>query len=248
MTEGFVGRLLGKLEKTEVVERPFPHLVIQSVFDEQTYEKIQRSFFKPKEMEPLSEDHPDRFVIHLSKVKNWDKDGDQRKSFWKGLTDSLADVTVSTALFRKFENYAMLNPKFRELSRGNNQSLNLLPRTVLSRDMETYSLGPHKDIWDKLLTVLFYLPASSGLGHSGTSLFSPKDPKRQFEHHAHYKFSLFDELTEIPFEPNSLMMFLKTDSSYHGVKATAASPPPRDLIMHNVYLVDDQEKPIVESR
>ena len=83
----------------------------------------------------------------------------------------------------------------------------------LVRDPPGYQLGPHTDDPKKVFALVFYLK-----GENGTSLYVPKE--KGFEHDglAHLKFSDFERVKEIPFIPNSVGGFARTNSSFHGVE------------------------------
>jgi FkbM family methyltransferase len=91
----------------------------------------------------------------------------------------------------------------------------LTDETLLIRDKPGYSIGPHTDHPDKVISALFYLE-----GCEGTSLYAPRKVGFTCAGGPHYSFSKFKRVLTIPFQPNSLFVFLKSDHSFHGVETT----------------------------
>lgn len=91
----------------------------------------------------------------------------------------------------------------------------LTNETLLVRDMPGYEIGPHTDSPKKVITALFYLR-----GEEGTSLYTPKDKGFTCKGGPHYEFKDFDKVATMPFKPNSMFAFLKSDKSFHGVEKT----------------------------
>ncbi len=89
----------------------------------------------------------------------------------------------------------------------------------LVRDEPGYSLGPHTDAPKKVVTALFYLPRDGSLSHLGTSLYQPKVPFTD-PSNKHHEFGDFTRVATLPYLPNSLFAFARSDSSFHGVERT----------------------------
>ena len=105
----------------------------------------------------------------------------------------------------------------------------------LIRHRAGYFLGPHSDLYTKLVVLLIYLAPDESAAHLGTSLYRPKDPGFTCPNSAHYPFEDFVRVKTAPYKPNSLLAFLRSDVSFHGVEplseqdVTACS---RDLIQY----------------
>ena len=241
MTSNYTEQLKQRLSETPVEDQPFPHVVLKEVFTEEHYQLLLQSFMDSSEMVP-NEGYDDRFVVHLSEVENWDEDGDPRKRLWMDIARELGRAEFTQEVFTAMSKHVMLNPKAAKVLEGGSPTLDLLPRTLLTRDLSTYFLGPHKDAFEKFATLLIYLPSAPDLGHSGTSFFEPRNPSKEYDTYVHHSFGDFKFVQEIPFEPNTAMMFLKTDNSFHGVRPAMGKVPPRDLIIHNFYVIDESDR------
>ena len=102
--------------------------------------------------------------------------------------------------------------------------------------MTDYSIAPHTDKPDKVVSLLFYLPADESLRELGTSLYVPKDPAFRCDGSIRHPFELFRKVTTAPFLPNSLFGFLKTDQAFHGVEVIDRPAVERNLLLYNIYV------------
>lgn len=98
--------------------------------------------------------------------------------------------------------------------------------TLLVRDMPGYKIGPHTDSPKKVITALFYLR-----GQEGTSIYTPKEKGFTCKGGPHYEFEQFDKVATMPFKPNSMFAFLKSDKSFHGVETTQHQ---RDVLLFDI--------------
>ena len=103
-------------------------------------------------------------------------------------------------------------------------------------DRTRYSLGPHTDSPTKVVSLLFYLPADERLAQHGTSIYVPKDPAFTCPGGPHHPFGGFDRIATMPFLPNSLFGFVKTDNSFHGVEPFLEPGAGRWLLLYDLRL------------
>src|SRR5919198_619398 len=61
----------------------------------------------------------------------------------------------------------------------------------LIRHRAGYFLGPHSDLYTKLVVLLIYLAPDESGGHLGTSLYRPKSPGFASRDSTHYPFEDF---------------------------------------------------------
>ncbi len=107
---------------------------------------------------------------------------------------------------------------------------------MLVRDTTNYKLGPHSDAPRKVITLLFYLPKDLSQSHLGTSIYLSKDRNFRCPGGPHYKHADFERLWTMPFVPNSLLVFLKTDRSFHGVEPVADPDTHRWLLLYDIFV------------
>jgi hypothetical protein len=113
-------------------------------------------------------------------------------------------------------------------------ALDFYDEALLVQDYTTYSLGPHTDTPSKVLSFLFYLPADDSRPHLGTSMYVPKDPAFTCRGGPHHKFEPFRRVVTMPYVPNTLFAFLKTDNSFHGVEPVTEEGVRRDLLLYDI--------------
>ena len=116
-------------------------------------------------------------------------------------------------------------------------------RSSLVKDLQKYKLGVHTDTAHKFLTFLFYIPKDNNYSNLGTTLYKPKhDVNINIGEKGNYHASLtetknnFDVVRTLPFKPNSLLLFPRTNQSFHGVEEINSEGIERNLIQLNYYL------------
>ena len=97
------------------------------------------------------------------------------------------------------------------------------------RQQPGYTLGPHTDSPRKVLTVLIYLPADSSSEEAGTVIYGSDGFRCSGK--AHHRFKDFERVKAIPFLPNTVFVFQKSDISFHGVETVKKT---RDVIQYNI--------------
>lgn len=100
----------------------------------------------------------------------------------------------------------------------------------------------------KLVSLLFYLPRDTTLQHLGTSVYLPLDPAMRCEGTARHRFDRFRRIATMPFVPNALLGFLKTDQSFHGVEAIEDQEIERNLLLYNIYVRKVVQRAAPESK
>ena len=111
---------------------------------------------------------------------------------------------------------------------GITQTCRVVPSLV--RQKAGYSLGPHTDSPNKVLTVLFYLPQEDCL-EAGTVIYRPKARGFKCEGNRHHAFRDFETVKVVPFKPDSVFAFVKSDISFHGVEPVKTT---RDVLQYNI--------------
>jgi len=102
---------------------------------------------------------------------------------------------------------------------------------LLVRDLPGYSIPPHTDSLRKVITVLIYLPENKSMEQEGTSIFTPKKDGFTCQMGQHHKFEDFDKVRTMPFRPNSMFAFARTNNSFHGVEP---SRHVRNVLLYNI--------------
>lgn len=102
---------------------------------------------------------------------------------------------------------------------------------LLVKDVAGYSIPPHTDSVKKVITVLIYLADENSNEEEGTSIFAPKKNGFTCKTGRHYKFDDFQKVDTMPFRPNSMFAFARTDDSFHGVEPCKGV---RNVLLYNI--------------
>jgi len=136
-----------------------------------------------------------------------------KSAFWRSLCSWLCSKDTMQLFLDKFE---IKTP------------CRLVPSLV--RQKAGYSLGPHTDSPNKVLTLLFYLPKEDE-EESGTVFYRPKDKGLRCAGERHHKFEDFITVKSVPFKRDSVLAFVKSDVSFHGVEPVKTT---RDVLQYNI--------------
>ena len=227
-----IEHIMESLLMAAVIQTPFEHCIIKSLFSEADFNKIHRYWPQLDAFEPLSTINPDwypeRRQFKLTNENLLSLTSNQTK-FWGNLRQSLISTAFSRAVAAKFG--PTLAPRMKAMSSG---VIELDLRIM--EDRSNYSLAPHTDIKSKLLTILIYLPHDITLAEFGTSLYKPRDPNRIFTSDQHHAREDFELVSTVPFLPNSAFVFPRTDRSFHGVEPFIKPNATRKMLVYNIYL------------
>ncbi len=220
---------------------PYPHIYVENVFPPNFYAEIQRNIPDPSAMIPIEQARPvkgykERFVLDIA--------GDQtqtlpatQKTFWKDFSGGL--------LSGRFRNLMMqiFGPFLQQRFKGA-QGLSFYDEALLVEDITKYALGPHTDSPRKVLTFLFYLPKDDTQSHLGTSIYIARDGTFTCPGGPHYPFDKFLRVTTMPFRPNALFAFVKTETSFHGVEPVTDPDTKRWLLLYDIYVKQAAQQPL----
>jgi hypothetical protein len=212
---------------------PFPHFFIRNAFPADYYDEMQAMLPDPSAMVTISEARPvpkgaykERFVLAFGGEQFAALPEDKRR-FWGELHRWLVGGMFSHVVLQKFSPF--INERFK------GQQVSFYDEALLVQDTTNYALGPHSDTPRKVVTFLFYLPRDESQRHLGTSVYVPKDRNFRCPGGPHYPHANFDRVWTMPFLPNSLFVFLKTTTSFHGVEPIADADTRRWLLLYDIH-------------
>ena len=222
-----------KLAEAPVHETPFPYCVVDEVFPRDFYQDIQENFPDPSELIPLEDtgramNYKERFVMEF-KDECLARLPAGKRAFWLGLSEWLLGKSFRAATLNTFRRY--VEPQFRNVP-----GAKFISDALVVEDMTNYKLGPHTDASRKVVTCLFYLPADRSLSEYGTSLYVPKSKDFRDGKGRHFPFPFFDRVLTVPFVPNTLLTFVKSDRSFHGVEPFVQTGGSRRLLMFDIQV------------
>jgi hypothetical protein len=217
---------------------PYPHFFVQNIFPAEYYAELQQMLPDSSDMLPIADVRPvkgydERFVFEL-KGPRFESLAPAKRMFWQSLHQWLVGGRFGQVVLNKFGQF--LDQRFGK------QEIGLYDEALLVQDTTNYKLGPHTDAPRKVITLLFYLPKDMSQAHLGTSIYMPKDPNFRCAGGPHYPHEGFEKLKTLPFLPNSLFAFVKTDNSFHGVEPIGDPNCKRWLLLYDMYA--QQTKPV----
>lgn len=229
MPSAFEGPLSYAIANAPLRTFPYPHIFVRDVFPAQVYAELQAHIPDPAAMTPIAEARPvkgykERFV--LDPARPGERLPESQRAFWNALHQQLTGGTLRDVLLTRFA------PVIQKRFAG--QAVRFAEETLLVEDVTHYALGPHTDSPSKVVTVLFYLPRDDSQAHLGTSIYLPKDRARRCPGGPHYGFEGFDRVATMPFLPNSMFAFAKTDNSFHGVEPVTDPDVRRWLLLYDI--------------
>jgi len=212
---------------------PFPHLLVHEVFEPEHYRRMlahllpERLMRPIKEVRALSANYSDaRFVFPLSPDALATLP-EPYGSFWSEVTEWLLAMPLLDCLLDRFAPYLA--------QRFGGRTPALYNEAMLVDDRSGYALGPHSDKPTKVITLLFYLPVDATRPHLGTAIYVPRNRSFRCPGGPHYDFALFERVRTMPYVPNTLFAFFKTDQSFHGVEPVRERDVRRQLLFYDVY-------------
>lgn len=213
-------------------DHPFPHILVHEVFEPGFYRRLQEQLLPVDRMRPIGAVRSlgksyseDRYVFAVT-PEEIGALPPQARAFWEEFSGWLLALPFTRVLFRKFA--AGLEQRFGPREPG------FFNEALLVDDRERYSLGPHSDAPTKVITVLFYLPADASRPHLGTSIYVPREPGFRCPGGPHYPFEQFERVLTMPYVPNTMFAFLKTDNSFHGVEPVRDADYRRHLLLYDI--------------
>jgi hypothetical protein len=225
MSSGADLHLLYKVANAPINTYPYPHFFVQDVFPADFYAKLQ-SMLPDREssMKPLPEvraiggdGYRERFVLVLG-GEHMDTLTEEQREFWMELRGMLVGGAFGQMLLDRF------NPVLKQRFGG--KKVGFYDEAMLVQDT---------DAGRKVVTLLFYLPRDESQRNLGTSIYLPKDRQFRCPGGPHYKREDFDRMWTMPFLPNSLFVFCKTDNSFHGVEPVTDPDTRRWLLLYDIF-------------
>jgi hypothetical protein len=213
-------------------EYPYPHIYVPDVFPKDFYAAMQRNLPDSDAMIPIEKARPvkgykERFVLSLGQ-DHLDTLPEGKKEFWQDVAGWLLAGRLMDTLLTKFQPY--IERRFQ-----NTAGMEFRNESLLVQDVTKYALGPHTDASHKVITLLFYLPKDLSQSHLGTSIYLPKERTFTCPGGPHYGFEDFRRVATMPFQPNSLFGFVKTNNSFHGVEPVLDADTRRWLLLYDIY-------------
>jgi hypothetical protein len=206
-----------RLRFAQVESEPFPHYLLDNVFPANFYASLLDHL-------PASDSYQNLFEItdlKLDHFRHRDQrdlnDGwtarlpDELRTFWDDFNSWFLGGELAGAVLNSFA--GPLTSRFGSRETWPEVSV----ESQLIRHRAGYFLGPHSDLYTKVIVLLIYLAPDDSAGHLGTSLYRPKKAGFTCGNSIHYSFDDFIKVKTAPYKPNSMLAFVRSDISFHGV-------------------------------
>jgi hypothetical protein len=234
--------VLYKIANAQINPYPFPHIYVRDVFPADYYQQL-RDNIPPREsfkslvaLKRVSATYPEsRQVLPLTPEDLQGLDEPYR-DFWREIASWMLGGNFGAIVLPMFSPY--LQKRF-----GDPSKMQFYDEALVVQDYTTYSLGPHTDSPQKVLSMLFYLPPDDSMAHLGTSIYIPKERDFQCPGGPHHSFEKFNRMVTMPYLPNTLFAFLKTPNAFHGVEPIAEPSVRRDLLLYDIKVQTPPELP-----
>jgi len=230
--------LTDRLRSAEVILEPYPHYLLDDVFPQDFYQALLRHLPESNVYENLYE----VTTLKLDHFRHRDqRDLDQGwterlppelKDFWERFDEWFLGPDLARAVLSSFA--GQLKERFGAEDSWPEVSV----ESQLIRHRAGYFLGPHSDLYTKLVVLLIYLAPDRSAEHLGTSLYRPKDPEFSCPNSTHYPFEDFVRVKTAPYRPNSLLAFFRSDVSFHGLDPLSQQDVAtcgRDVIQYTLH-------------
>ncbi|MDT7540202.1 MAG: hypothetical protein QOE33_106 [Acidobacteriota bacterium] len=233
-----LSHVVTRLRASELITEPYPHYYLEHVFPDEYYKAMLEHL-------PASGVYQNLYEVTDLKLDHF-RHRDQRnlddgwtealppelKGFWDHFDEWFLGSELARAVLRSFA--APLRARF-----GDEESWpEVSVEAQLIRHRAGYFLGPHSDLHTKLAVLLIYLAPDESGAHLGTSIYRPKEPGFSCRNSTHYPFADFVRVKTTPYKPNSLLAFLRSDTSFHGVESISeqdVNSQGRDLIQYVLH-------------
>jgi len=232
----------------EVQLEPYPHYYLENILPEDYYFSLLEHLPEGNAYQNLFEITDlklDHFRHRDQRDLNDDWTGalsNELRNFWDSFNEWFLSQELASAVLDSFADSLRLRFGPRE------SWPEVSVESQLIRHRPGYFLGPHSDLYTKLVVLLLYLPADDTTAHLGTSLYRPKDPTFACANSTHYRFEDFIRVETAPYKPNSMLAFVRSDVSFHGVEPLSEqdlSRGGRDLIQ---YVLHDKHARIAQLK
>jgi hypothetical protein len=223
-----------QIANTELLRFPYPHIFVRDIFPDDFYRRLQAALPDSSEMVPIAQARPvtgykERFVMVLS-PEQIERLPPDKRHFWAEFAAWLLAGRFGAHVLGKFD--SVIKARFK----NETAKLDFYSEALLIEDRTNYSLGPHTDSPRKVVSLLFYLPTDDSQAAAGTSIYVPNEQNFVCPGGPHYPFDKFGLVRTMPYLPNTLLAFAKTNNSFHGVEPVVCRDRNRWLLLYDIYL------------
>ena len=221
--EEIIEHLVGRINEAQMRAEPAPHIFVEGIFPAEFYKSILEEFsaVTPALEKQVHTGDPkiffgsygDRVEAHVP--RDLGRMAPATAQFWSGLFTAFKSPAFLGAVKLKFE--AGFRARFGDEAASPGFVERFRPNMLLTKHRSNYYLGPHTDIFSKVVTCVFNCAERDCLEHLGTALYAPKKAGFTCNGSVHHNPDLFVETGRLPFKMNSALIFFRDDRFFHGV-------------------------------
>lgn len=210
-SEDLAEHVAGKLLSATIATEPFSFAEIAGVFPASVFVSMR------DRLPPLALATRGAQGTLYQERRGFDLDQMERADcplgqFWRGVYAALESRTVLEAFLRAFD-------AIDHVATLRAHGLVVASDVRLLCDHRGYALGPHKDHFSRLGSIVFNLPADDALREVGTAIYRRLDGQVKFDNGLHKSFQGYERHARMPYLPNSAFAFLNLGEAYHAVDA-----------------------------
>ena len=221
--------VFSRIAAAHIESEPFDHCYVRDVFPDEFYAQLTSQLpgddryreYPPPYQARLSIDLHEGNAAGLGPFWQRFEAWINSQEFLDGMVEKFRSVIPSTYDYRAAQ--------LKQHAVGD--SIRIGCRTLLNRDYAHFALGPHTDAVNKFITAIFYLPVDDRFANFGTSIYRPKESGFSAWKSPHFPHEKFDLVKTFANVPNSVLIFLKTDKSFHGVQPGEYAQGGRNMLM-----------------
>jgi hypothetical protein len=246
LSASLLSHFIARLRTAEVMFDPYPHYYVEQVFPTEYYRELLRHL-------PSSAVYENLFTITANKLdhfryrdqiklsEGWTKNlSTELREFWDSFDEWFLGPELRHAVLEPFAK--LLSARFGEGAPW--PTISTL--CMLVRHQAGYFLLPHSDLPSKIMAFLLYLAPDESALHLGTSLYRPKNRDFSCPVDKQHPFEDFVRVKTAPYKPNSLLAFLRSDVSFHGVEPvskqdlTACNRDVIEYVIHDTKVREEE--------
>lgn len=221
--------VFARIEAADLQLDPFPHCHVRDVFPDDIYRSLIERLPEREHYRTFPAPYESRLFFNLSPAEIAPLD-----PFWVEFERWIHSQAFLDRMARRFVPHLQRMHRLRAAQLAEHavgERISIGCRTLVTRDHGDYALGPHTDAAAKFITALFYLPPDERFADFGTSLYRPKEAGRTDWSSRHFSHGDFERVRTIPNLPNSVLIFVKSDTSFHGVSPGNYPNDGRNMMM-----------------
>ena len=206
----------------KIRELPFPHIYVEQIFPADFYAQMRAMLPAYEAYERLldtgrvGQAYSKARLVLMPDEASLAELTPAAREFWGELFNALLTEDFARVVMTCFAD--AIAERFASDAEEDGGNLFVTWESFLIRDRASYALGPHTDSPRKLVSMLFYMARDAQYPDLGTSFYAPVEPGFVCPGGPHHAFDGFRHLGTLPYVPNTLAAFPKSNRCFHGVE------------------------------